>query len=135
MLNGRAAEQAAIDRLLAAARAGTSGVLVLRGDAGIGKTALLDYAAATAGGVQVVRGTGLESEAELPFARLHLLPRPPVDRIGELPVPQRQALEGAFGLVPGRPGDGEGPAESSPRGGTDPLLLGMAGLAPLAHLG
>ena len=107
MLNGRAAEQAAIDRLLAAARAGTSGVLVLRGDAGIGKTALLDYAAATAGGFQVVRGTGIESEAELPFAGLHLLLRPALDRIGALPVPQRQALEGAFGLAPGRPGDRE----------------------------
>src|ERR1700728_3070190 len=135
MLNRRAAEQAAIDRRLAAAGAGTSGVLVLRGDAGIGKTALLDYAAAAAGGFQVVRGTGIESEAELPFAGLHLLLRPALDRIGELPVPQRQALEGAFGLVPGRPGGREGLAESSPRRGTDPLLLGMAGLAPLAHLG
>jgi DNA-binding CsgD family transcriptional regulator len=134
MLNGRAAEQAAIDRLLAAARAGTSGVLVLRGDAGIGKTALLDYAAARAGGVQVVRGTGIESEAELPFAGLHLLLRPALDRIGELPVPQRQALEGAFGLVPGRPGDREGLAESSPRGGTDRLLIGMAVLSLLSEL-
>jgi DNA-binding CsgD family transcriptional regulator len=134
MLNGRAAEQAAIDRLLAAARAGTSGVLVLRGDAGIGKTALLDYAAATAGGFQVVRGTGIESEAELPFAGLHLLLRPALDRIGALPVPQRQALEGAFGLAPGRPGDRGDSGGSSPRGGTDRLLIGMAVLSLLSEL-
>jgi DNA-binding CsgD family transcriptional regulator len=134
MLNGRAAEQAAIDRLLAAARAGTSGVLVLRGDAGIGKTALLDYAAATAGGFQVVRGTGIESEAELPFAGLHLLLRPALDRIGALPVPQRQALEGAFGLAPGRPGDRGDLGGSSPRGGTDRLLIGMAVLSLLSEL-
>src|SRR3984885_7098853 len=135
MLNGRAAEQAAIDRLLAAARAGTSGVLVLRGDAGIGKTALLDYAAAAAGGFQVVRGTGIESEAELPFAGLHLLLRPALDRIGALVVPQRQALKRAFGLAPGRPGDREGLAESSPRGGTDRLVIGMAVLSELAGEG
>ena len=134
MLNGRAAEQAAIDRLLAAARAGTSGVLVLRGDAGIGKTALLDYAAAAAGGFQVVRGTGIESEAELPFAGLHLLLRPALDRIGALPVPQRQALEGAFGLAPGRPADRGGSGGSSPRGGTDRLLIGMAVLSLLSEL-
>jgi DNA-binding CsgD family transcriptional regulator len=134
MLNGRAAEQAAIDRLLAAARAGTSGVLVLRGDAGIGKTALLDYAAAAAGGFQVVRGTGIESEAELPFAGLHLLLRPALDRIGALVVPQRQALKRAFGLAPGRPGDREGLAESSPRANTDRLLIGMAVLSLLSEL-
>jgi DNA-binding CsgD family transcriptional regulator len=120
MLNGRAAEQAAIDRLLAAARAGTSGALVLRGDPGIGKTALLDYAAAAAGGFQVVRGTGIESEAELPFAGLHLLLRPALDRAAALPVPQRQALEGAFGLASGPPGDR--------------LLTGMAVLSLLSEL-
>ena len=120
MLNGRAAEQAAIDRLLDAARAGASGALVLRGDAGIGKTALLDYAAAAAAGFQVIRGTGIESEAELPFAGLHLLLRPALDRIGALPVPQRQAVEGAFGLAPAPPGD--------------PLLIGMAVLSLLSEL-
>jgi DNA-binding CsgD family transcriptional regulator len=122
MLNGRAAEQAAIDRLLDAARAGTSGALVLRGEAGIGKTALLDYAAAAAGGFQVVRGTGIESEAELPFAGLHLLLRPALDRAGALPVPQRRAVEGAFGLAP------------APGGNTDPLLIGMAVLSLLSEL-
>jgi DNA-binding CsgD family transcriptional regulator len=123
MLNGRAAEQAAIDRLLDAARAGTSGALVLRGEAGIGKTALLGYAAAAAGGFQVVRGTGIESEAELPFAGLHLLLRPALDRAGALPVPQRRAVEGAFGLAPASPGN---------RG--DPLLIGMAVLSLLSEL-
>jgi DNA-binding CsgD family transcriptional regulator len=122
MLNGRAAEQAAIDRLLDAARAGTSGALVLRGDAGIGKTALLGYAAEAAGGFQVVRGTGIESEAELPFAGLHLLLRPTLERAGALPVPQRRAVEGAFGLAP------------APGGSTDPLLIGMAVLSLLSEL-
>jgi DNA-binding CsgD family transcriptional regulator len=120
MLNGRAAEQAAIDRLLDAARAGTSGALVLRGEPGIGKTALLGYAAAAADGFQVVRGTGIESEAELPFAGLHLLLRPALDRAGALPVPQRRAVEGAFGLAPAPPGD--------------PLLIGMAVLSLLSEL-
>jgi DNA-binding CsgD family transcriptional regulator len=123
MLNGRAAEQAAIDRLLDAARAGTSGTLVLRGDAGIGKTALLGYAAAAASGFQLVRGTGIESEAELPFAGLHLLLRPALDRIGALPVPQRHALEGAFGLAP-----------VTPSSRSDPLLIGMAVLSLLSEL-
>ncbi len=116
MLTGRAAEQAAVDRLLAAARAGTSGVLVLRGEAGIGKTALLDYA----GGIRVVRGRGIEPEAGLPFAGLRLLLRPALDRAGALPAPQRRALEGAFGLAPAAPGD--------------PLLIGMAVLSLLSEL-
>ena len=108
MLNGRAAEQAAIGRLLDAARAGTSGALVLRGEPDIGKTALLDYAAAAAHGFQLVRGTGIESEAELPFAGLHLLLRPALDRAGALPAPQRRAVEGAFGLAPAPPGERAG---------------------------
>jgi DNA-binding CsgD family transcriptional regulator len=120
MLTGRAAEQAAVDRLLAAARSGTSGVLVVRGEAGIGKTALLDYAATAADGVRVVRGRGLESEAGLPFAGLHLLLRPALDRIGALPPPQRRALQGAFGLAPAAPGD--------------PLLIGLAVLSLLSEL-
>jgi DNA-binding CsgD family transcriptional regulator len=134
MLNGRAAEQAAIDRLLDAARAGTSGALVLRGEAGIGKTALLDYAGAAADGFQVVRGTGIESEAELAFAGLHLLLRPALDRAGALPVPQRRAVEGAFGLASAPPGEREGLGGSSPRGSTDPLLIGMAVLSLLSEL-
>src|SRR6266511_1549479 len=75
MLRGRAAERAVIDGLLASARAGCSGVLVIRGEPGIGKTALLDYAACRAGveGVRVLRGAGMESETELPFAGSYLL--------------------------------------------------------------
>ncbi|MGS2616297.1 AAA family ATPase [Micromonospora sp. LZ34] len=98
MLHGRAREQAAIDRLLAEARAGRSGALVIRGPAGIGKSALLDQAAERAAGMRVVRGVGIESEATLPFAALHLLLRPGIDRIHALPDAQAAALNGALGL-------------------------------------
>jgi DNA-binding NarL/FixJ family response regulator len=98
MLHGRSAEVARIDDLLAAARAGHSGALVVRGEPGVGKTALLDYAAGAADGMRVLRGTGIESEAELPFAALHLLLRPGLARLDELP-PQARALRGAFGLA------------------------------------
>ena len=92
MLHGRSAETARIDVLLAAARHGRSGALVIRGEAGVGKTALFDYAAAAAG-VRVLRGTGIESEAELPFAALQLLLRPALGRLDVLPPPQEQALK------------------------------------------
>ena len=105
MLHGRSAETARIDELLAAARDGRSGALVIRGEAGVGKTALLDYAAATAG-MRVLRGTGIESEAELPFAALQLLLRPGLGRLDGLPPPQAQALRGAFGLAGRRPRTG-----------------------------
>ncbi|MBG0827990.1 AAA family ATPase [Planomonospora sp. ID67723] len=105
MLRGRAEEQSAIDRLIADSRTGKSAALVVRGEPGIGKTALLDYAAASARGVRVVRGTGVESEAELPFAGLHLLLRSAFDRMDTLPDRQREALRGAFGLAPAEPGD------------------------------
>jgi len=98
MLHGRSAETARIDELLAAARDGRSGALVIRGEAGVGKTALLDYAAAAAG-MRVLRGTGIESETELPFAALQLLLRPGLGRLDVLPPPQAQALRGAFGLA------------------------------------
>jgi hypothetical protein len=68
------------------------------GRARVGKTALLDYAAGAADGMRVLRGTGIESEAELPFAALHLLLRPGLARLDELP-PQARALRGAFGLA------------------------------------
>src|SRR5438093_235616 len=81
MLYGRSAETARIDVLLAAARRGRSGALVIRGEAGVGKTALLDYAAAAAG-MRILRGTGIESEAELPFAaRAPGLPPALADRV------------------------------------------------------
>lgn len=117
MLIGRDAERAVIDALLADARGGRSGALVVRGEAGIGKTALLDYAAAQ--GFPVVRGAGIESEAELPFAALHLLIQPGAELIRSLPDRQRAALEGAFGLAEPGPGDR--------------MLIGLAVLSLLAE--
>ena len=100
-LAGRKAECAGLDRLLADARAGRSAVLVLRGEPGIGKTALLGYAAGRAAGFQVVRAVGVESEMELPFAGLHQLCGAMLDGLGRLPPPQRDALGTAFGLSSG----------------------------------
>jgi hypothetical protein len=143
MLYGRSVERSVVDRLLAGARAGRSGVLVVRGDPGIGKTALLDYAAAAAGptasgdggpggampgggappgraGMGVLRSAGVESEAELSFSGLHLLLGPALDRRFALPQPQRDALSGAFGLQR---------TESCDR-----FLVGLAVLSLLAEL-
>src|SRR5580700_2072190 len=100
-LAGRGAETARLDRLLADARAGQSAVLVLRGEPGIGKTALLSYAAESAAGFQVFRAAGVESEMELPFAGLHQLCGPMLVGVGQLPPPQRAALGTAFGLSSG----------------------------------
>jgi DNA-binding CsgD family transcriptional regulator/tetratricopeptide (TPR) repeat protein len=100
-LTGRGAQAARLDRLLSEARAGQSAVLVLRGEPGIGKTALLDYAAESAKGVRVARAAGVESEMELPFAGLHQLCGPMLGGRGRLPSPQRDALGTAFGLTPG----------------------------------
>ena len=104
-LVGRRAECARVDRLLAAARAGQSAVLVLRGEAGIGKTALLGYAAKRAEGCRVIRAVGVESEMELPFAGLHQLCASLLDGLDRLPAPQRGALGTAFGLSLGAPPD------------------------------
>jgi hypothetical protein len=101
MLIGRNAECARLDRLLADTKAGSSAVLVLRGAAGIGKTALLDYAAERANGASVVRAVGIESEMELPFAGLHQLCGALLDGLERLARPQRDALETAFGLSSG----------------------------------
>ncbi|NUW44869.1 AAA family ATPase [Nonomuraea rhodomycinica] len=98
MLYGRAAEQAQVDRLLANARSGRSGVLVVRGQPGIGKTALLGHLTERAAGVRVLHGVGVESEAELPYAALHLLLRSELHRIDVLPEAQAAALRGALGL-------------------------------------
>jgi DNA-binding CsgD family transcriptional regulator len=133
VLYGRATERAIIDRLLADACAGRSGALVVRGEAGVGKTALLDYATAAAGtvaaddgappgiaAVRVIRGAGQQSEAELPFAGLHLLLGSVLERRVALPQPQRDALDAAFGLRRAGP--------------YDRFLIGLAVLSLLAEL-
>ncbi|MER6083495.1 LuxR family transcriptional regulator [Streptomyces sp. NPDC001833] len=102
---GRHAEREAIGRLLDAVRDGLSGVLVLTGEPGIGKTRLLDYAAARAAELRVVRLTAVESETGLGFGALHRLLRPFLNRTGPLPGPQRAALDAALGRVPGPPAD------------------------------
>jgi DNA-binding CsgD family transcriptional regulator len=98
VLLGRDSECAAIDGLLDAAEASRSGALVLRGEAGIGKTSLLQYATERAEPMRVLAGSGIEAESELPFAGLHQLLWPVLDRAGELPEVQAAALRGAFGL-------------------------------------
>ncbi|MEU8799158.1 AAA family ATPase [Spirillospora sp. NPDC048819] len=101
-LYGRAAEVAEIDRLVGRARDGAGGgVLVLRGEAGIGKTALLDRAEAGAKGMRVLRGGGIEGEADVPFAALHLLLGDAA--FEDLPAPQAEALKAALGLARPRP--------------------------------
>jgi predicted ATPase len=97
VLIGREIECARLDELLDRARLGRSGALVLRGEAGIGKTALLDYAAERAEGMTVVRALGIESEAELEFSALLEVCRPLIDSIAELPEHQAEALRTALG--------------------------------------
>ncbi len=89
MLQGRSTECASVDRLFEAALAGHSSALVLRGEAGIGKSAVLGYAVEAASGLRVVRATGVESEMELAFAGLHQLCAPLLDGLERLPAPQR----------------------------------------------
>ncbi len=100
-LVGRTRECAVLDSLLDAALQRRSGSLVVRGDAGMGKTALLEYAAARAGGMRVLRVTGVEAESDLAFAGLHGLLWPVIDELRNLPGPQRAALEAALGLARG----------------------------------
>jgi len=104
-LRGRADERAALDGLLADVRRGESRSLILRGEAGIGKTALLEYLVASASDLTVARAVGVEWEMELAFAGLHQLCAPMLDRLDRLPAPQRQALEIVFGLRAGTPPD------------------------------
>jgi DNA-binding CsgD family transcriptional regulator len=99
VLLGRDRECAAIDRLLDQARESCSGALVLRGEPGIGKSALLDYARDRADGMRVLGGTAVEAESELPFAGLHQLLWPVLDRAEDLPSVQGAALRGAFALT------------------------------------
>jgi DNA-binding CsgD family transcriptional regulator len=100
-LIGRHSECAALDRLLADGRSERGQVLVLRGEAGIGKTALLEYVHAQARGFRVARAVGVESEQVMAYAGLHQLCAPFLDRLDRLPEPQRDALGTAFGLSSG----------------------------------
>jgi hypothetical protein len=136
MLHGRRAECDAVERLLADARRSRSRVLVVRGEAGVGKSALLDHAAGQADGMAVLRASGVESEAELPFAALHQLLWPLLGRVGRLPDPQAAALGGALGLGP--PGDhppegagwGRRPGPSGPGPSCGPPARRPAGATP-----
>jgi predicted ATPase len=101
MLRGRGDERAVLNGLLNSARAGRSAVLVLRGEAGIGKTALLEHASESASDFTLLRAVGVESEMELPFAALHQLCAPIDDFVERLPAPQREALEITFGVSAG----------------------------------
>ena len=120
MLLGRLPERAALSQLLDAARAGRSGVLVMRGEPGVGKTALLEYAIESAAGLRVARVAGVESEMELAFAALQQLCAPMLDKLEGLPDPQRDALGVAFGLNTG----------AAP----DRFLVGLAALSLLSEV-
>jgi DNA-binding CsgD family transcriptional regulator len=119
MLYGRDLERSRIGELLDGARASRSGVLVISGEPGVGKSALLEDARAQAGGMRVLAGNGVESEAHLPFAALHLIVRPVLDLVDDLPRPQAAALRGALGLAPA--------------GSDDRFLVSLAALSLLAE--
>jgi DNA-binding CsgD family transcriptional regulator len=119
-LHGRHAECAALDRAIADGRNGRSSTLVLRGEPGIGKTALLNYATHSAAGFRLLYASGVESEMELAFAGLHQLCAPVLGQVGALPAPQRSALDTVFGNVPGPP--------------PDRFLIGLAVLSLLSDL-
>ena len=101
----RFAERGLLDSVLHDVRSGQSRVLVLQGDPGVGKSALMDYVARQAGGCRVVRAAGVESEMELAYAALHQLCSPLLDRLDHLPAPQRDALSIAFGMSAGQAPD------------------------------
>ncbi|MFF4243375.1 ATP-binding protein [Streptomyces sp. NPDC001822] len=121
MLLGRGAEQDRIDRILADCRQGRGAGLLLHGDAGIGKTALLDHAAAGAGGMRLLRTEGIESEMDLAFGGLHQLFLPVLDLVDGLPLPQATAMRAVFGL-------GDHVVE-------DPFVIGLGVLSMLSRLG
>jgi DNA-binding CsgD family transcriptional regulator len=105
-LHGRCGECKTLDRLLEDVRADhQSRALVVRGEAGVGKTALLDYLAARASGCHIVRAAGVESEMELAFAGVHQLCAPMLDHLPRLPAPRREAMGTAFGLSAGEAPD------------------------------
>jgi DNA-binding CsgD family transcriptional regulator len=119
-LLGRRSERAALDQLVASVRAGPSRALVLRGEAGVGKSALLEYLVQHASGCGIARASGVESEMELAYAGLQQLCAPFLDRLERLPGPQRDALGTAFGLR-----DGAAP---------DRFLVGLAVLSLLSDV-
>jgi len=118
MLLDREREKRELDRLLALVREGLSGALVLRGEAGIGKSVLLEYAVESAGDMRVAHVVGVESEMEMGFAGLHQLLVPFLPELERLPAPQSEALSSAFGLIAGA--------------GADLFLVGLAALTLLA---
>src|ERR1700726_3842142 len=120
MLLDRLPERAALGQLLDTARAGRSSVLVMRGEPGIGKAAVLEYAIESAAGLRVARVAGVESEMELAFASLQQLCAPMLDKLEGLPDPQREALSVAFGLNTG----------AAP----DRFLVGLAALSMLSEV-
>jgi DNA-binding CsgD family transcriptional regulator len=117
-LVGRRAECSFLDQLIVTVRSGDSRALVVHGEPGVGKTALLEYAAAAAQGYRVIRSGGVQSEMELPFAGLHQLCAPLLEQLDDLPAPQTGALRTAFGLE-------SGPAP-------DRFLVGLATLSLLS---
>lgn len=119
-LLGRRGECETLSSLVAAAKAGRSQVLVLRGEAGIGKTALLEFLVECAAGCRVRRASGVQSEMELAYAGLHQFCGPFLDRLDRLPAPQRDALGTAFGLRSGN--------------APDRFLLGLAVLTLLSEV-
>jgi len=119
MLDGRDPERSRIGELLDGARASRSAVLVISGEPGVGKSALLEDARDQAGDMRVLSGAGVESEAHLPFAALHQIVRPVLGHVEALPQPQAAALAGALGLAAG--------------GGDDRFLVSLAVLSLLAE--
>ena len=117
---GRTSEREVLDRLLETVRGGQSAALVIRGEAGVGKTALLRYAARQASGFRIAQIAGVESEMELPFAGLHQLCAPMLGKLEALPEPQQVALRVALGLS-----SGDAP---------DPFLVALAALSLLAEV-
>jgi DNA-binding CsgD family transcriptional regulator len=119
MLLGREVETEALQRLISEARAGVSGALVLVGDAGMGKTALLRYAESAGVGMEIARAVGVQPEVDIPYAGLHQLLLPFLGELDRIPGPHGDALRSAFGL-----------ASSTPR---DRFFVGMAALSVLSH--
>jgi DNA-binding CsgD family transcriptional regulator len=119
-LRGRSSERERLDGLLEDARGGRSAVLVIRGRAGVGKTALMRYVGGQAAAFRILQTSGVESEMELPFAGLHRLCSPLLGRLDTLPAPQQEALRVALGLSSGPP--------------PDRFLVGLATLSLLAEV-